>query len=477
MSNILVVDDEESICWSFRELLVDEGHRVEIAASAEEAIRRVAEIRPDAVVLDVRLPGMDGLTALPLLRERTGGSPIVVMTAFGDLETAVRAVETGAFDYLVKPFDLDQVTAVVRRALEAGKRPRTSGQPAQPPGLGDVLVGSSPPMQTLFQRIALVASADVPVLITGESGTGKELVARALHRYGSRRDGPFVPVCLPALSPSLVEAELFGHAKGAFTGASQDRKGIFEFQLHGGTVLLDEIGDSPAMLQVKLLRAIENREIAPVGDARTRPVDIRVLAATNRLLPSMVASGTFREDLYFRLAAFPIRRPRLYASGSRGHPRPGRPLPGPLRGEARDPVDSGRRGNRGPPVSPLAGKRPGAAQRDRARRDPGQGRTDPGRASPGRYERTKAFIDSLGATSPGNAVDRAGHRGRRPPGSIRVAPTATSTPDFSSKPSHRCSVPRWSGARATGRPPRCSSGSIGRRSARSSGVMNLADTG
>jgi DNA-binding NtrC family response regulator len=310
MSSILVVDDEESICWSFRELLVEEGYRVETAASAEEAIRRIDQIRPDAVVLDVRLPGIDGLTALPLLRERSGGSPIVVMTAFGDLETAVRAVETGAFDYLVKPFDLDQVTTVVRRALEAGKRPRTIGKQIQSPDLSDVLIGSSPPMQTLFQRIALVASADVPVLITGESGTGKELVARALHRYGARRDGPFVPVCLPALSPSLVEAELFGHAKGAFTGATQDRKGIFELA-QGGTVLLDEIGDSPATLQVKLLRAIENREIAPVGDARTRPVDIRVLAATNRLLPSMVASGTFREDLYFRLAAFPIRVPSL----------------------------------------------------------------------------------------------------------------------------------------------------------------------
>ena len=310
MSCILVVDDEESICWSFREFLGDEGHRVETAASAEDALRRAIEIRPDAVVLDVRLPGIDGLTALQGLRERTGGSPIVVMTAFGDLDTAVRAVEIGAFDYLVKPFDLDQAAAVVRRALEAGKGPGRSGLPPKTSDLGDVLVGSSAPMQALFQRIALVASADVPVLITGESGTGKELVARALHRYGARRDGPFVPVCLPALSPSLVEAELFGHAKGAFTGASQDRKGILELA-DGGTVLLDEVGDAPASLQVKLLRAIENREITPVGDARTRNVDIRVLAATNRSLPEMVASGAFREDLYFRLAAFPIRIPSL----------------------------------------------------------------------------------------------------------------------------------------------------------------------
>jgi DNA-binding NtrC family response regulator len=311
MSCILVVDDEESICWAFREFLGDEGHRVETASSAEEALGKALAIRPDAVVLDVRLPLMDGLTALAALRERSGGAPVVVMTAFGDLETAVRAVEAGAFEYLIKPFDLDQAARVVRRALEAGKAPRRAPlTPSPPSDLGDVLIGSSPPMQALFQRIALVAAADVPVLITGESGTGKELVARALHRYGARRDGPFVPACLPALSPSLVEAELFGHLRGAFTGATQDRKGVFELA-HGGTVLLDEIGDVPATLQVKLLRAIENREIAPVGDARTRPVDIRVLAATNRPLLEMVASGTFREDLYFRLAAFPIRVPAL----------------------------------------------------------------------------------------------------------------------------------------------------------------------
>ncbi len=310
MSCILVVDDEESICWAFREFLGDEGHRVETAASAEEALRKVGEVRPDALVLDVRLPSMDGLTALPTLRERSGGAPVVVMTAFGDLETAVRAVEAGAFEYLVKPFDLEQAAKVVRRALEAGKKPGRLATPTSPGDLGNVLVGTSAAMQALFQRIALVAAADVPVLITGESGTGKELVARALHRYGARRDGPFVPTCLPALSPSLVEAELFGHAKGAFTGATQDRKGVLELA-HGGTVLLDEIGDAPATLQVKLLRAIENREIAPVGDVRTRPVDIRVLAATNRPLPEMVASGTFREDLYFRLAAFPIHVPPL----------------------------------------------------------------------------------------------------------------------------------------------------------------------
>ena len=311
MSRILVVDDEPSICWAFREFLTEDGHRVETASTVAEALRSAEDIRPDVVVLDVRLPDVDGLSALPSIRERAGGAPVVVMTAFGDLETAVRAVEAGAFDYLVKPFDLDRAAQVVRRALDSGRDPaRREVGAAAPIELGETLVGSSAAMQALFRRIALVASSDVPVLITGESGTGKELVARALHRYGTRRDGPFVPVCLPALSPGLVEAELFGHVKGAFTGATQDRKGIFELA-QGGTVLLDEIGDAPASLQVKLLRALENREIAPVGDVRARPVDIRVLAATNRPLAEMVASGAFREDLYFRLAAFPIRVPPL----------------------------------------------------------------------------------------------------------------------------------------------------------------------
>jgi two-component system nitrogen regulation response regulator GlnG len=311
MSRILVVDDEPSICWAFREFLTEDGHEVETASTVAEALRSAAANRPDVVVLDVRLPDVDGLAALPTLRERAGGAPVVVMTAFGDLETAVRAVEAGAFDYLVKPFDLDRAAQVVRRALDSGRDPaRGAAGSNSPTELGETLVGSSAAMQALFRRIALVASSDVPVLITGESGTGKELVARALHRYGTRRDGPFVPVCLPALSPGLVEAELFGHVKGAFTGATQDRKGIFELA-QGGTVLLDEVGDAPPSLQVKLLRALENREIAPVGDVQARPVDIRVLAATNRPLAEMVASGAFREDLYFRLAAFPIRVPPL----------------------------------------------------------------------------------------------------------------------------------------------------------------------
>ncbi|HEX3450088.1 MAG TPA: response regulator, partial [Isosphaeraceae bacterium] len=206
MSQILIVDDEASICWAFRESLADLGHQVEVAASAEEGLRIAGTSSLDAVVLDVRLPGMDGLTAMRAFRDHVGPIPIIVITAFGNLETAVRALEGGAFDYLVKPFDLDQATTVVKRALEKRQTRALTGAPS--PVDTQTLIGSSPPMQELFKSIALVAPTDVPVLITGESGTGKELVARAIHRHGPRRDGPFLPICLAALSPSLVESEL-----------------------------------------------------------------------------------------------------------------------------------------------------------------------------------------------------------------------------------------------------------------------------
>ena len=316
MSRVLVVDDEASICWALREFLGDLGHEVEVASSAEEGLALAARGPFDAVVLDVRLPGIDGLSALARFRELAGPAPIIVITAFGNLDTVVRAMEGGAFDYLVKPFDLDQAGAVVARALEARRlrldaEGERSPRGAEPTGIDhSVLIGHSPPMQELFKQIALVAPSDVPVLITGESGTGKELVARAIHRHSTRRDRTFLPVCLAALSAGLIERELFGHLRGSFTGAVQDRKGLLELA-DGGTVLLDEIGDVPPAVQVKLLRAIEHREVTPVGDARPRPIDVRFLAATNRPLGELMAAGEFREDLFFRLSVFPIRVPPL----------------------------------------------------------------------------------------------------------------------------------------------------------------------
>ncbi len=312
MSRILIVDDEATICWALRESLADDGHDVEVASSAEEGLRIAASNSLDAIMLDVRLPGMDGLTAIGRFRELIGPAPIVIMTAFGNLETAVLAMESKAFDYLVKPFDLDQATSVLQRALESQQA--TNEETLDRSNHSEALIGVSLVMQDLFKKIALVAPTDVPVLITGESGTGKELVARAIHRHSPRRLKPFLPICPAALSPGLVEGELFGHVKGSFTGANHDRKGLLELA-NGGTVLLDEVGDIPLNLQVKLLRAIEHREVTPVGDARPRATDIRIIAATNQPLQELMSEGQFRQDLFFRLNVFHIELPPLRARG------------------------------------------------------------------------------------------------------------------------------------------------------------------
>jgi DNA-binding NtrC family response regulator len=310
MSHVLIVDDEPSICWGFRELLADEGHEVSVASSAEEALE-IAERAPlDAVVLDVRLPGRDGLSTIQDLRTRIGAAPIIVITAFGNLDIAVRALDEGAFDYLPKPFDLDQVSEVLRRALRHTSSVATSTAVEEAAILPETFIGTSPAMQAVFKQIALVAPSDVPVLITGESGTGKELVAQAIHRHSRRKHAAFLPTCLAALSPGLIESELFGHVRGAFTGAELARQGLLELA-DGGTVFLDEIGDVPLPVQVKLLRAIEQHEVAPVGDARLRQTDFRVLAATNRPLDELVSRGEFREDLFYRIGVFHIHVPPL----------------------------------------------------------------------------------------------------------------------------------------------------------------------
>ena len=313
MSHILVVDDEEAVCWALQRALAAEGHKVAVAASAEEAFEKARKQRPDAVVLDVRLPGLDGLSALGKLRELTQEAPIIVVTAFGNLSTAVRAVEGGAFDYLAKPFDLDQALETVNRALQRRalqeQVPADATAPAPVTGPEEI-VGSSPAMQTVFKRIALVAPRDSCVLITGESGAGKELVARAVHRYSSRRDRPFLPVHIAALNPSLVESELFGHVKGAFTGAAQARPGLLALA-DGGTIFFDELADIPLSVQVKLLRVLEHNEVLPVGSNQSQSLNVRVLAATHQDLERRVAEGTFRHDLFFRLNVFQIHLPPL----------------------------------------------------------------------------------------------------------------------------------------------------------------------
>jgi len=311
MSHVLIVDDEESICWGLRRLFAEQGHEVAVASSAEEAFEHVGRNVPDLVMLDIRLPGIDGLEALTRFGRLIPTTPIIIMTAFGNLATAVAALSRGAFDYLVKPFDLDQATNVAARALTRNGEIGTSVDAgAEPPQVEEELLGRSAAMQEVFKRIALVAPSDASVLITGESGTGKELVARAIHRHSSRADLPLVPVNLAALSPSLVESELFGHARGAFTGAAAARQGLLELS-DGGTVFFDEAGDIPQSVQVKLLRVLEQHEVTPVGDTRPRTCSFRVIAATNRDLRGEIRRGTFREDLYFRLAVFEIALPPL----------------------------------------------------------------------------------------------------------------------------------------------------------------------
>jgi two-component system nitrogen regulation response regulator GlnG len=309
MKHVLVVDDEEAVCWALRRALEGEGLSVDVAATAEHALELLARRRPDAVILDVRLPGMDGLEAMARIRRLAPDTPVIVATAFGNLPTAVRALEGGAFDYLTKPFDLDQGLDAVRRALG---RPRPPEPPAgdAPPAGPEEIVGRGPAMQAVFKRVALVAPRDACVLITGESGTGKELVARAIHRYSARRDRPFLPVHVAALNPNLVESELFGHTRGAFTGATQARPGLLALA-DGGTVFLDELADIPLPVQVKLLRVLEQNEVLPVGANQPQTLDIRVLGATHQDLGRCVAEGRFRHDLYFRLNVFGVSLPPL----------------------------------------------------------------------------------------------------------------------------------------------------------------------
>jgi two-component system nitrogen regulation response regulator GlnG len=312
MSHVLIVDDEEAVCWALKKALGKLGHQVAVAPSAEEGFRRAREQVPDVIILDVRLPGLDGLSALAELQQLSRDAPIIVVTAFGNLSTAVRAVEGGAFDYLAKPFDLDQALETVVRALQrrALQQQPVSAAVREDAVSPEEMVGTSPALQTVFKRIALVAPRDACVLITGESGTGKELVARAVHRYSTRRERPFLPVHVAALNANLVESELFGHVKGAFTGAAQARPGLLALA-DGGTVFLDELADIPLPVQIKLLRVLEHNEVTPVGSNQPAPLNIRILAATHQDLERKIAEGSFRHDLFFRLNVFQIHLPPL----------------------------------------------------------------------------------------------------------------------------------------------------------------------
>jgi two-component system nitrogen regulation response regulator GlnG len=307
VSRVLVVDDEPSICWGLRRLCESAGHEVTTVASAEHALMAIEEAAPDAIVLDVRLPGMSGLDAIPVIRQRAGTVPIIVITAHGDLETAVEATREGVFDYVLKPFDLETIERALVRALNCrgGLPPATDVTVRD----GDI-VGRSPAMQQVFKQIALAAPSDAGVLLSGESGTGKELAARAIHRYSRRASGPFVAVNVASLSASLAESELFGHVRGAFTGADELHVGLL-VRANGGTLFLDEVADIPMSVQVKLLRALEQGEVVPVGGTEPVRTNFRVVSATHRDLMQQVGQAEFRHDLFFRLGAFHIALPPL----------------------------------------------------------------------------------------------------------------------------------------------------------------------
>jgi two-component system nitrogen regulation response regulator GlnG len=311
MSRILIADDEASIRFVLREALEAAGHDVEEADSSEQARKLIEQQGFDVAFLDILMPGQSGLELLSELTEREGRAPLVViMTAQNTFQNAIEAMKLGAFNYLTKPFDLAEVEALIEKALRlralhnevATLRSRVDGVWRG----GETLVGTSAAMIETFKTIGRVAASEASVLIRGESGTGKELVARAIHYHSRRRDRPFTAVNMSALPTELIEAELFGHEKGAFTGATEARAGRFR-ESEGGTLLLDEIGDLPLSLQTKLLRVLQEREVTPLGGKQALPIDVRILAATHQELEAAVADGSFREDLYFRLNVVPSR--------------------------------------------------------------------------------------------------------------------------------------------------------------------------
>jgi two-component system nitrogen regulation response regulator NtrX len=306
-ATVLVVDDEESIRESLRMVLEYEGYRVEEAGSGEQALDRVRQRPPEAVLLDIKMPGMDGLELLAKLQQRGYDMPVIIVTGHGDVSTALEATKRGAYDFFEKPLQRERVLLSLRNALEAYRLERGGG-PAR--YAYDELVGSSPAMKRLRETIEKAAPTPATVLITGESGTGKELVARAIHRASPRRENPLVQVNCAAIPDELIESELFGHEKGSFTGAVRKQVGKF-VAADTGTIFLDEVGDMSARTQAKVLRVLQHGDVEPVGSQKTIRVDVRVVAATNRDLADEIEGGMFREDLYYRLNVIPVRTPSL----------------------------------------------------------------------------------------------------------------------------------------------------------------------
>ena len=307
MARLLIVDDEPNITEMIACALAPCGYQVDIANGGRPAIERLRRDRYDLVITDVVMKDADGFAVLEAARELDAAPPVIIITGFGSIQSAVKAMKQGAADYLSKPLDIAKLKDTVSNLLAAGLAPPQG--PLSEAGFHG-MVGRSEPMQQLFQLIRQIASTPATVMISGESGTGKELVARAIHAHSRRRSGPFVAVDCGSLPETLLESELFGHVKGAFTGATDDKTGLFE-AAQNGTILLDEIGEMTPRVQHKLLRCIQERVVRPIGSTAPRQVDVRILSATNRDLPRLVEHGTFRQELYYRLNVVPVPVPSL----------------------------------------------------------------------------------------------------------------------------------------------------------------------
>ncbi|HLY73673.1 MAG TPA: sigma-54 dependent transcriptional regulator [Planctomycetota bacterium] len=309
MAKVLVVDDEDSIIWVFRKLVEGMGHQYLSAASGEKGIEAARTEQPELVFMDVKLPGMDGLAALEEVRRVAPRAKFIVMTAHGSLDTAVRAMKLGAVEHLSKPVDLEQARMLIQNSLKGAGVNREVESLRKAGGLGGI-VGRSAQMQEVFKKVAAVANSDASVILIGESGTGKELLARAVHYNSGRSTGPFEAINCASIPETLLESELFGHEKGAFTGAIRQKPGKFEVA-GGGTIFLDEVGELSPSAQVKLLRFLEERKFERVGGTESVSVDVRIVSATNQNLDERVREGRFREDLYFRLNVVRIDVPPL----------------------------------------------------------------------------------------------------------------------------------------------------------------------
>lgn len=313
MPTLLIVDDEPNVVYSLKKRLKSDSLDVITASTAREGIEMVIERNPDAVLLDVRLPDMSGLDAFEVIREHDSRLPVIVITAHATTETAIEAMKRGAFEYLLKPLDLPELREIVSRAIHLGslsRVPAVFGEEGPADAAADRIVGLSAPMQAVYKNIGRVAPQDVNVLILGESGTGKELVARAIYSHSQRSKKPFLAINCAAIPESLLESELFGHERGAFTGADRRRIGKFE-QADHGTIFLDEIGDMSLATQAKILRLLQDGRFERVGGNETVSTDVRIIAATNQDLEGLVSQGRFREDLYYRLKVFGIQLPPL----------------------------------------------------------------------------------------------------------------------------------------------------------------------